>query len=559
MSGQHVSSGIFRSVFKIFFLAVLPGIWLALTFCSTAGEEPFAGNGVSGFAVMIFFAALGVAAGAAVSRRSGAQSVLAPFLAYPFFSGGVAAFLLGWFAGCQLSAERFAKYLPWSGCAFACGIILQSSCGIPDAQWEVFGYPLLAAFLLAANLRDFRWYWRLGMILLLPLSTAFFAEARLAASAEPVQTERSGAMALPASLLPPEGAERILLISDRTSALPGIWCTLPYVNEVLLLLPGGAVPQTSGWSKLQISSGAPGRMAAAADGGFDLIFVELLPPAGNDALRKFFAELISKLKPDSGVLIVPAEYAKALPGTGKQLLPPGGGGRFLACGNQTLNGNIEYLDEKLQRLQQRHDPDSRFMPRGILSALYPATPQIIPAEQPRIPEPKKIEWLRITGVAAAWLLGLLLLYRCGAETRFMGLPESGAALTLTVLAAAARLEEGVLAGGVLPLSVLGIFGLTTLPFLLQHSYPERFFVLFSGLLPLTAAGNWMLPAILPAGLMTAETIARIRREVSGCSAALTFRVALGACAGCLLFCWLGSSPESALLLALCLRLGRVIR
>ena len=130
--------------------------------------------------------------------------------------------------------------------------------------------------------------------------------------------------ALPASLLPDRDGLRVLFLSDRVSALPRVWVTLPYVERIECVWPSGANELEPAGRKVKISRRAPG--LGALSGRYDLIFIEGFGPV-SPASKRLFVELLQRdyLTAPNGVLVLPRREAASLPpGTIARPLPGAG-------------------------------------------------------------------------------------------------------------------------------------------------------------------------------------------------------------------------------------------
>ena len=565
MADQKTSDGAIRRFLQLVFAILLPGFWLA-----TALGGPFAPHNV---AELAFIAASGVAVAVwAIARgyfRGPGMAIMA-LLGYALLTGGrFAPLAAGMFTGALLSAEELRRYRGWFGAAFAAGVVGCAG-GFVDAGVEMILYPLVLAVFLCRGVRKIRWYSCIFLILLMPPASMFLAWNRCAPPVDMSRTGTSVPPALPASLLPRDGARRILFLSNLMSRLPGVWCALPYVDEVIAVWPGGTLIRGDSWSKMHVLAGPPGKMARQAGEGFDLIFVEALPPAGEPARREFFSALSSQLKPDAGVLVVPVEYAREVPDLGDQLLLPGGEGKFIAVGKK-LDRRAELLDAKLQTLQKEYAGEAVVMPPGIFSALYEDAAE--PEDEWGVaPPPSQSEpgtrsaagtvfslWGKFVLLAAAWLVCRLILLRKGCGYHAAATAESFGALTLIVLTAATELEMRELTGGIMPNAALGLFGLSVIPFVLRSLRGEQILIAAGALLPFAVPGAWLAAAAIPAALATAETGERCRRETQLPEAVFILRAAVGVIAGAVLFRFLNDDPLAALTFALLLRLSRVVR
>ena len=569
MADQKISGGAVRRFLQLVFTILLPGFWLA-----TAFAGPFAPRNV---VAAVFIAALGAALAASAVKHGyfrGPGMAIVALLGYSLLAGGrFAPLAAGVFIGALLSGEGGMRHRGWFGAAFAAGVGA-GALGLIGAGAEMILYPLVLAVFLCRGVRKIRWYSCIFLILLMPPASMFLAWNRCV---PPVDMSRAGTSvppALPASLLPRDGARRILFLSNLMSRLPGVWCALPYVDEVIAVWPGGTLIRGDSWSKMHVLAGPPGRMAREAGEEFDLIFVEALPPAGEPARREFFSALSSQLKPNAGVLVVPVEYAREVPDLGDRLLLPGGEGKFIAVGKK-LDRRAELLDAKLQALQKECAGEAVVMPPGIFSALYddaaePEADKLV-APSPSPPESGTQSGTRsamgtifsLRGkfvlLAVVWLVCRLILLRKGCGYHAAATAESFGALTLVVLAAAADLEMRELTGGVMPNAALGLFGLSVIPFVLRSLRGERILIAAGALLPFAVPGAWLTAAAIPAAFATAETGERCRRETQLPEAVFILRAAVGVIAGAVLFRFLNDDPLAALTFALLLRLIRVVR
>lgn len=253
--------------------------------------------------------------------------------------------------------------------------------------------------------------------------------------------------ALPASLLPDRDGLRVLFLSDRVSALPRVWVTLPYVERIECVWPSGVNELEPAGRKVKISRRAPG--LGALSGRYDLIFIEGFGPV-SPASKRLFVELLQRdyLTAPNGVLVLPRREAASLPpGTIARPLP-GAGRYYLAVGSSELSPvGLEELDQRLQRLQGLFGEEVRLMPPGIFEALFYEASEPAPVITAGKAAPGNF-WPAAGLLLAAYALVRFYFGRLGRNNYGFALFENGAAFALILVVAVVRLDALELTGGI---------------------------------------------------------------------------------------------------------------
>ncbi len=424
--------------------------------------------------------------------------------------------------------------------------------------------------------------WRLLPILLLPVAVFLFSPIYSAESLRrPPRNlkEVSIAPALPASLMPAVGeGMHFLFVSDLHSPLPAVWAALPYVASVDCVWPRAAARFGEASLKVNSYEGRPGRILPELSRRYDLVYLENLPPVSAAALRSFLEAALGLLRPDRGVLVVPAAFREMLPENLHIAELPGGNGRFLAASRDAaLTADLGVLDRRLQGHQRAFSEDNLFMPAGIFAALYAATEESLavstsfPVVNPpptgfHLPAglPRLLLWC----VLAAWLLLRTVCGRSGSGLARVLAVENGAVFSLVLLSAWQGFDRRELFTGIPSLLPVAAGGLLLFDSVLRPRV-ERWFVAVAALMPFALLLPWRfllfgagyllvtVCAALAAGMVRFRLA--VRPESRLASSGLVFWSGAGLFAGALLFELIGillpGGTAAAAAAALLLRIG----
>lgn len=486
--------------------AVFPGIFLGSAFSGTIGALEYGTGlfGVPGIALVV--AALEAIFGAVLvgswREKHGLRGLLilpvALFFLYSLVPGAKSALAIcGILAGGYLTALplRAGMLRLLFGAAFALSAFLLAGEVYLAMIIQIALFPLL--FAAAILWVKAHWLLRLGMIVLLPLSTVFFTDGMLSRK-QPVPTvePRDVAPALPALLMANSDSTRILFLSERNSLLPGTWLEMPFVARVESIWPQGVILGRFGNPKFKAYEGLPGRVVPTLNKSYHLIYVDQLP-GGSEAARRGFVQKLWELVDRNGILVLPSENRLLLPSTAQWAVLPGSDGKRIAASRGAVSADLELLDSRLQGLLEPFGSEP-MIPAGLIPALYdtgsvPVLPP--PDNDPSLGTPASSPWFYEALVLALVCYGAIRLYfgRFGRNPYGFGLMENSAGFVLILLSAYDAMSHRELFTGVPATLIWGCIGLSfvVLPLRARAAQVLAFAAI---LLP----GIWLLPQSIAA-------------------------------------------------------------
>ena len=492
--------------------ALCPGLFLGAAFTGAISSFESGSGFLNAPAAAFVIAALEAILGAVLvgswrekHQQSGTRRLLVLpavlLFLYSLLPGPKSALAIcGILAGGYLTALplRSGAWRLVSGGAFALSLFVLSGDPYRAALWQMVLFPLLFASLILWV--KAHWLLRLGMIVLLPLSTILFTNGMLSRR-PPVQIPQAHdiAPALPALLMADADSTRILFLSERNSLIPGIWLEMPFVGRVESIWPQGELLGRLGNPKFKPYTGLPGRVLPNLKHRFDLIYTDQLPRGGEAARRGFVQKLWERLEPE-GILVLPSENRLLLPDSAQWAILPGSGGGRIAASRGPLSTDLELLDARLQKLLAPFGSEP-MIPAGIIPALYDTG-----ENPPQLPPPENIP-SHGTGSRSPWFYGGVLLVllgygairlyfgRFGRNPLGFGFLENSAGFALVLLAAFDAMSARELFTGIPAPLIWGCIGLSVITLPLRPRAKQ--------LLAFTAL---LLPAVwlLPQSIATQE-------------------------------------------------------